>query len=542
MANERSKRLPPAATGIATGLGLLVAGLIAISLLNRPNLPRRNPLPQPVGTKSGHDSPPVAAVSTDERGNHVVLIDDDGATQWVSPTERAALSLAWLPPGGQLFVVCRPADLLATAEGRKLIEAIGPSANAWLQELAGRTGLSLSGIERLLVSLEIDAGGNLQTSLVIRPKTPVPPRDLAAMSSTMRQVERGGRTFYMSGDRAYLTAEDEFGQVMTFTSTERVADLITLDGAPPPLRSELERIASHLDDGRHLSVLFAPNFFNSNSVTETSDATAAVLRDVLDWWLGRHVHAVGLSAQWDRNFFIEARVAYTADRRPAEAAGQALARLREAPGAIAAWIARSELSPYGRRVLEQLPAMIDIVASHTRATDEHRQSVLRCYLPLVAGHNLALAAQLSVLEARLQGSSPAQIAADGKPESVAEKLAVVTTLRFPRETLQSALRQLEADLGVSIQLAGSDLEVAGITQNQSFGMDVRNRPAWEILTEILRAANPDRTATGPADDRQSLVFVVRPQQPGGPDVIIVTTRSAALARGETIEAPFVANE
>jgi hypothetical protein len=59
-----------------------------------------------------------------------------------------------------------------------------------------------------------------------------------------------------------------------------------------------------------------------------------------------------------------------------------------------------------------------------------------------------------------------------------------------------------------------------------------NRTAAEILVEILRRANPDKLAAGPADPRQKLVYVV------GPKAIFITTRAAAADRGERLPAVF----
>ena len=186
--------------------------------------------------------------------------------------------------------------------------------------------------------------------------------------------------------------------------------------------------------------------------------------------------------------------------------------------------------------------MLRTVFTYTRSGEEDRQSVLRCYLPLAAGHNLALAGQLMALEISRREVPLASTSGGQEPASVEEKLAIVTSLHFDRETLESALAQLAADVDLSIELAGSDLELSGITKNQSFSLDLRNRPAREILVEILRAANPDKSATGPADERQNLVFTVRRSEAGGPDVLIVTTRSAARARGDRIASPFDLNE
>ena len=47
-------------------------------------------------------------------------------------------------------------------------------------------------------------------------------------------------------------------------------------------------------------------------------------------------------------------------------------------------------------------------------------------------------------------------------------------------------------------------------------------------------------ATGPADPRQKLVYVIEPTTTGAAERIIVTTRTAAAKRGDQLPEPFVA--
>jgi hypothetical protein len=122
--------------------------------------------------------------------------------------------------------------------------------------------------------------------------------------------------------------------------------------------------------------------------------------------------------------------------------------------------------------------------------------------------------------------------ATAKPQSVAERLQKKTSLRFERDTLETALRLLSEDIGVEIVLAGGDLQLEGITKNQSFGIDLADEPAERILQEILRLANPDKSATNLADAKQKLVYLVKT------DGISVTTRGQAAQRGEELPAAF----
>ena len=155
----------------------------------------------------------------------------------------------------------------------------------------------------------------------------------------------------------------------------------------------------------------------------------------------------------------------------------------------------------------------------------------RCYLPIQAGHNLLLAAELTTSRSRLSDSRHVTIQTAETIRSTTQ-LDQVTTLSFPKETLENALQILADDLKIPIQIAGRDLQLEGITKNQTLTLDQRDRPAPEILVELLRLANPDKGATGPDDPRQKLVFVIRDGS------VIVTTRSAAASRGEELPEVF----
>ena len=58
----------------------------------------------------------------------VELIADDGQTLWASPTSGPPLNLSYLPAGAQAVLVLRPAELMGSAEGAKMFEAIGPAS------------------------------------------------------------------------------------------------------------------------------------------------------------------------------------------------------------------------------------------------------------------------------------------------------------------------------------------------------------------------------------------------------------------------------
>ncbi len=132
--------------------------------------------------------------------------------------------------------------------------------------------------------------------------------------------------------------------------------------------------------------------------------------------------------------------------------------------------------------------------------------------------------ELALAESASTSAAGSGAGGSNQGETVAQRLQHVTTLVFVRETLEKALQLLGDDIGVKVQILGGDLQLEGITKNQSFGLDEKNRPAVEILRKIMLQANPDG----------KLVYVVKPRAPGGEEMLFITTRKAAEKRGDKL--------
>jgi hypothetical protein len=96
---------------------------------------------------------------------------------------------------------------------------------------------------------------------------------------------------------------------------------------------------------------------------------------------------------------------------------------------------------------------------------------------------------------------------------------------------------LSQDIGAPIIIRGPDLQADGITKNQSFGIDLSNKRAEELLVEILHLANPDKTSPGTHDARQKLVYIIE-QTPDKTEQIVITTRAKAKARHNELPEAF----
>lgn len=515
------------------------------ALEHKPTEPIAAPVEVPTAT------PQAAAPAATNESN---LVDDDGKTLWASPTTGAPLDLAYLPPGSQIIVAMRPAELVKHGEGAKVLAALGPLGQRAIQYLEEAIVLRFGDIQSLLVSCQATSNGEWQMAFVAHAVTPVSLEPLTKLSGATSQ-SHAGKKYLLVGERAYYVPEERKGQILVVAPPPLMKDIIDLAGAAPPLRRDIERLLAHTDVGRQLTLLVAPNFLFSEGQGMLSGEMAQ-LRGPLFWFLGDGLSAAALSMNWDENFFVELVAMPTLDISADKAANQLAERIHEMPDLMEDYVLRLNAQPYGRRVVARFPAMMRKLATYTRSGVEDGAAVLRCYLPAAAGHNLILGAELTLAEGT-GASVPANVGASNMPSadfgklspgdavgpgvatgSVRELLQRTTSLSFTRDSLEAALEQLSQDIGVEIIIVGPDLQADGITRNQQLGIHIENQPAADILVEILRKANPDKTATSANDKRQKLVYVVKPKTAGGPEAVFVTTRARAAERKEELPAAF----
>ena len=482
---------------------------------------------------------PSAAAATDVNDG---LVDDDGKTLWASPTGGEPLDLSYLPPGVQIIVAVRPDAIDAHPEGAKLAASLGPLGQK-AESFLGDVLRTPPGVEQCLIGLQATSDGRWRTTLVVRLSGGQSAAEhLAAELPDAANESHGTMPYQVVDEWAYWVPDAADSKVVVAAPQELISEIIDLDGAQPPLRRDLERLLQHTDSDRHFTVLLAPNFLFSEGAGMFSGEMAS-LRKPLFWYLGDELSAAALSLHWDDNFFVELVAAPTLDTRPEAAARILVERVAQIPDRLEDYVVGLDAHPFGRRIVARFPTMVRKLAAYSRAGVEADHAVLRCYLPAVAGHNLIMGSELTLAESSRQRAAIAPVATPAVPSnsattSVGDKLRQSASLSFNRDTLEAALGQLSNDLGVEIEILGADLQAEGITKNQSFGINMADKPAEEILVAILRLANPDKTATGPGDPRQKLVYVIA--TPAGDQVerIIITTRSRAAERGDELPAVF----
>jgi hypothetical protein len=432
---------------------------------------------------------------------------DESKLQWASPTSGPPLTLEYVPLGTQVVLHLRPAEIVAHSEGEKILAALGSWGERMAVEIEKFTGSKLGEIVSLLIALVRveDRWDYVLRATFSQPRAELP-------------TDVAGRT-------AFLPPVGQ-GRVLVSCPTALAAELQAQGNEPALLVRDLGRLLPFTDRDRNATLLMPAKFLETEGRELFADGGNEQLLSAFDDLVPRNASTVLVSCDWRGNFFCEFAATIVQNAPAHRFNAEFATHLADAEKQLAESLVLNPPPAYGKTIEERFPAMLRTMSDFTRVSQDNGIAMARCYLPVQAGHNLLLAARLRLADDRQIGqtSTPSM--------SLAERLRQVTTLSFPKETLENALEMLAADGKLPIQVAGRDLQLEGITKNQTFALDLRNRPVAEILVEILRRANPDREATGPEDPRQKLVYVIRD------GVVTVTTRSSAGQRDEELPEVF----
>jgi hypothetical protein len=115
------------------------------------------------------------------------------------------------------------------------------------------------------------------------------------------------------------------------------------------------------------------------------------------------------------------------------------------------------------------------------------------------------------------------VASAGGPTAPLQKKI---SLVFAKDTLEKSIQMLAEEIGMPMEILGGDLQLEGITKNQSFGLDERDKPAETVLRTILAKS----------DSAGRLVYVIRKRD--GVESVEITTKAAAAKRGDTVPPGF----
>lgn len=525
------------------GLDALVGGKLVPGAAPSPST--GDPVVESISPPPGSEGEPAAVGAAAAPPLEEEKLTSSGDPLWASPTRGAPLDLGYLAPGLRAVVALRPAALLETDEADKLLDprTLGPLAEWTRTTLPTLAGTALENLDQALIGFVESGMGDPRLSLVLRYRQPVAPETLLSAWGSPAQQTSGDKTFYQKEDWAYYVPPAGEGKLAVIAPPADMPDILLADGKmPPPMGLEMEFLAQQSDAQRHFTAIVVPRFFTAGGKDLLSGIVGQRFRAAAEWFLlGEHTpgelpSALLVSGHLDADqFFLEERIYdSTVSPQTITAAEAFQQRAQQLYRQIDRHVISLGLQPtgYSFEVLFAFRDMVKVLSQYTRAGVADKQIVLRTALPPMAAHNLALGAYLSLLENPPGGPVAVAVAtgsaAPSGPQTASQKLEKKMTLRFDRNTLEVSMQMISDEIGVPITILGTDLQLEGITKNQSFGIDESDQPAKVIMQKIMAYANPDG----------KLVYVIKPEEPGGQEVIFVTTRAAVEKRGDKLPPEF----
>ena len=562
----RSKPKPPRPRWLLPalgGLGFLAATIVAAVFLLRPATkptpPPQAPAPDaaPDRQEQGATPAPAAGDATGALADAgqadasqatagprpkavsiTTLVDSDAVeVPWEGPQPAGqSPRLAYLPPGSQLVLLARPAEALATTEGARFIRSLGPRAAAALERLSRLAACAPEGIAELQAAWQAGGPDEVIGGVMVRG---IDPLSVATDADARRRAwgattteELDGETLHLGSDQAFWLPADADGRVLVVGPEDLLRQSIDAhragagegaDTIEASLPRDLEELVGMLDASRHLTLFGSPDYLLHDGRPVLAGPLAKLV-EPLAWFFGDSIRAAALSLHFGPDCYLELDAVPPAGISPRQLAQHLSANVATMAERTEEYCNALDPHPYGRKLVMRLPRMLGVVADHVHAGADGRGVIVNAWLPEHAPHNLALAAELA-LEQTPRAGGPPLAAASGPgqaPAGAQAALAKPISLVFVKDTLEKSIQMIADEIGVEIEILGSDLQLEGITKNQSFGLDQKQKPAAEILRAILAKANPDG----------KLVYVIRKTDAG--ERIEITTRAAVDKRGDTL--------
>ena len=583
--------LPSSASPIVTGRLRMIGGLAAVAILTgaavfvigraergerqrvAARLPREpvaetrrqademaTPLaaePEAVATESDAAKDSIGAATASVRQ----IVVDDPALPWASPTSGPPPTLAYLPPGSQLVLLARLAEISADGEGQLFLKSLGPAAEEAVAALVKLSGGDIAAIECVQGGWQAGGPDEVVGGAAVRfMEGRVAPADEASRQDAWgatTEVTIDGETVYQSSKFSFWPPSAEQGRVLVIAPRMMVAKDVTLGpcaaatteqepliaaiireslamgaaadtGLATPLPRDLEVLVGMLDAKRHLTVFGSPHYL-LNAGRPLLAGPLVRLIEPMDALFGESLQAAALSLHFGDNSYLEMDAVPSLEVPARKRAPEIAARVDGLAVRVERACASLDPDPYGRVLVLRLPAMLRTLSAQVRAAAEGKGVVLNAYLPRHAPHNLALAAEIALAQTPAElGSKTAGPAAAAAPEpkDALGKLGKKMTLVFASDNLERSIQMVSEETGVPMEILGGDFQLEGITKNQSFGLDEKDKTADEILRVILARSNPEG----------KLVYIV--EERDGAEWVLITTRAAVEKRGDTLPPAF----
>lgn len=557
---KKKSKAPFVLGGLCVAVLLLLISLIAGGDSSEPTPEPRRPrsIPSvipPVTSRSDSESGGTVDTSEDQAVSGYELVTDDRllfAPPYAADSPSVALEL--LPPGPAVIVTSRLAEVVRDPIASSLIEGISSGMGALIQSAADRAKLPMESMRRMTVALYPGEQGWPEVSLVVELEEAIVADELMEKLEVEPARTRENHTIYVGdaedGD-AYYWSEDQGDSISRFAigSIDRISEVASLGGGEIPLPRTSQALWARASNESELVVLFTPNFLFADGRQLLASAAPELIPS-LKRFTQPDISAGMVSVKFcDPGLvFVETRFAPSGGISEAALMRKVTETIQTWPDWADQFILDSVPDPSWRLLASRLPSMMRFVVSQARFGISEGAVTANAYLPAEAFPQVALASLLAMNTPSSAGASP-MVAESQEALTIDQMLERAMTVSFDQESLEFALESIvnafreglpPGNSMPAARIIGGDLELMGITQNQQVrDFSKTDEPLRAVLTDLVVRANPDKSATGPGDAKQALIWVVADDAANpGQKAILITTRQAAKSNGYELPMEF----
>ncbi len=495
---------------------------------------------------------------------NVIFVDDDNRTLWEDPTNGEPISLDNVPSGVRLLLAIRGAELFKNDSEGLILKSLGTGFESEAKKMEDAAGISWREMDRLIFSIHdnpiVDGKPEnemeqLPGSFLINPVDKKPLIYWLAKWGDCTKIEAANGSFYKSTSGwCYFTPdpEDQINQFLVAPES-LVTDVLQNGGAI--LTTGASKLLRSTDSDRQVNLLIIPTDLTSPSGITLFKGYWKKVINLIRWYMGGEdkIQAAYLSLHLENGAaYIETGLNPQLDKDPFSLADELRERILSAPRIVDDYMLDINAERYWKKLARELPDMIGDIVRNTRVGVDAGITITNSWNNGLAAHNLLTAMEHTfAFENGSAGAVTTAPPTKTTPQTIEALLQEVRTIEIANDDLNIAVDKIVGEIkddypklpfDFQILINGTHLMDDGITKNQRLvDFKVENKPLGDILAAFTFAANTIKTATGPDDPTNLLIWVIQNPDPSDPKKkhVLITTRKAAAREGYKLPQQFV---
>jgi hypothetical protein len=475
-----------------------------------------------VGRPAGDRRSVAADENGSRRGNAAGSPHDPSTT--IASSRPISLLLA--PAGVRIAIYLRPSQIWAgsasttsapPSRAAELRQCLGP-VSAWAErQIAEHCLFEPREIDEVLFSFVLRSPGELpDVAATVWLKEAKTESEIAKKFGGQK-AEHATLATWFNGERALVVRNGKLFAVGPKAMSQEMADS---NEQPNPTDESIEELLKVTDRENTMTLVFRPDDLDRFRDSLVPEPLQSLAHRVADWLAPEATEGAVLSFRLGDPFRVRLALRSRSTqsvRRLEEQMQQSLDRL---PTEILAEVERLEPQTVGhRKLVGRVPAMWKAVTLGMQEATQPRLVVFESILPERAAANLALGSCLALSEPRSQSRSKSgrnrRPGTSDQQKTIAERLSTKIDVDFRRTPISEAFSSIGEDLGVTFEIDGGALKLAGYTKNMPQTFRLNGVPGTEVLRTILKQYG--KMALVADEPRQT---------------VIVTTVEAATEKGQ----------